>query len=58
VLEPYLRDPNLFESLNLTGGFLVFSIALIIFELKKVALANYLPSLVYAPLFTWLWLRS
>jgi uncharacterized protein len=57
VLEPSLRDPLLIESLNLTGGLIVFSIALIILELKKVSLANYLPSLLYAPVFTWLWLR-
>jgi uncharacterized membrane protein YqgA involved in biofilm formation len=56
--EPYLRNPRLIESLNLTGGLLVFSIALIILELKKVALADYLPSLVYAPLLTWFWLRG
>jgi uncharacterized protein len=55
LLEPYLRDPRLMESISLTGGLLVFSIALIILELKKVALADYLPSLVLAPLFTWWW---
>jgi uncharacterized protein len=54
LAEPYVRNPALIESLNLTGGFMVFSIALIILELKKIALADYLPSLVYAPLFTWL----
>lgn len=58
LAEPYLRNPRLLESLNLTGGLLVFSIALIILELKKVALADYLPSLVYAPLLTWLWVRG
>jgi uncharacterized protein len=57
-VEPYLRDPRLLESISLTGGLLVFSIALIILELKKVALADYLPSLVYAPLLTWWWLKS
>jgi uncharacterized protein len=57
ALEQHLRDPLMVEALNLTGGLMVFSIALIILELKKVALANYLPSLVYAPLFTWLWPR-
>jgi uncharacterized protein len=56
LIEPYLRHPGLLDSISLAGGFLVFSIALIILELKKVALANYLPTLVYAPFFTWLWL--
>ncbi len=57
LAEPYLRDPRLLETLSLTGGLLVFCIALIILELKKVALADYLPSLLYAPGLTWLWLR-
>ena len=54
--EPYLRNPDLVQALNLTGGLLVFSIALIILEIKKVALGDYLPSLIYAPLLTWWWL--
>jgi uncharacterized protein len=58
LVESYLRDPRLLESISLTGGLLVFSIALVILELKKVALADYLPSLVYAPLLTWWWLKS
>jgi uncharacterized membrane protein YqgA involved in biofilm formation len=57
LIEPYLRAPGLLESISLTGGLLVFSIALIILELKKVALADYLPSLVIAPALTWWWLR-
>jgi uncharacterized membrane protein YqgA involved in biofilm formation len=32
---------------------LVFSTALLILEIKKIELANYLPSLIYAPLLTW-----
>jgi uncharacterized membrane protein YqgA involved in biofilm formation len=57
LAEPYLRDPRLLEALSLTGGLLVFSIALVLLDLKKVALADYLPSLVYAPVLTWLWQR-
>jgi uncharacterized membrane protein YqgA involved in biofilm formation len=56
LIEPCLRDPNMLQSVSLTGGLLVFSIALVILELKRVALADYLPSLVYAPLFTWMWM--
>jgi uncharacterized membrane protein YqgA involved in biofilm formation len=56
LVEPYFRAPGLLESISLTGGLLVFSISLIILELKKVALADYLPSLVLAPLLTRLWL--
>jgi uncharacterized protein len=55
TLQPFLETHVLLDSINATGGFLVFSIALIILELKKVELADYLPSLAYAPLLTWLW---
>lgn len=58
LADPYLRDPTLLQSINLTGGLLVFSISLIILDLKKVPLADYLPSLLYAPLLTWLWMRA
>ena len=54
ALAPLLSDP-LLDSINATGGLLVFCIALIILELKKVELADYLPSLAFAPLLTWLW---
>ncbi len=54
-LEPHLHNPALIDSLNATGGLLVFCIALIILELKKFKLADYLPSLVFAPLLTWFW---
>ena len=50
-----MRDQMLMDSVNATGGLLVFCIALIILDLKKIELADYLPSLVVAPLITWLW---
>lgn len=54
-LQPLLEHQDLLDSINATGGLLIFSISLIILELKKVALADYLPSLIYAPLLTWIW---
>jgi uncharacterized membrane protein YqgA involved in biofilm formation len=54
-VAPWLRDPALMNSINATGGLLVFCIALVILELKKIELADYLPSLAFAPLITWLW---
>jgi uncharacterized membrane protein YqgA involved in biofilm formation len=33
---------------------MVFCVALIILELKKVELADYLPSLAFAPLLAWM----
>src|SRR6266704_2672439 len=53
-LGPLLEDRGLLDSLNATGGMLVFCIALVILELKKIELADYLPSLAFAPLLTWL----
>ena len=53
-LAPFLDNHMLLSSVNATGGLLVFCIALIILELKKIELADYLPSLAYAPLLTWL----
>jgi uncharacterized membrane protein YqgA involved in biofilm formation len=55
LLEPYLRNPALLDSINGAGGMLVFCIALIILELKKIELADYLPSLAWAPFIAWLW---
>lgn len=55
LLEPFLRDQALLDSVNATGGLLIFCIALIILELKKIELTDYLPSLAVAPLLTWLW---
>jgi uncharacterized membrane protein YqgA involved in biofilm formation len=57
-LEPFLRTlgpVNLVDSVNAVGGLLVCTVGLVIFEFKKVELADYLPSLALAPLLTWLW---
>lgn len=54
-LEPVLQQHALLDSVSAVGGMLVFCVALIVMELKKVELADYLPSLVLAPLITWLW---
>jgi len=58
TLAPFFHDPAnaaLLNSINATGGLLVFCIAMVILELKKFELADYLPSLAWAPLITWLW---
>lgn len=55
VFEPTFQQPMLIDSISATGGFIVFCVALVILELKRVALADYLPSLVLAPILTrWL----
>jgi uncharacterized membrane protein YqgA involved in biofilm formation len=56
-LLPWLNAHGLTDSVNATGGILIFSIALVIFEVRKIQVTDYLPSLVIAPLLTWWWLR-
>jgi uncharacterized membrane protein YqgA involved in biofilm formation len=54
--QPYLAAHQLTDSVNATAGLLVFCVSLLIFEVKRVEVADYLPSLAWAPLLT-LWLR-
>ena len=54
-LEPFLRTHALLDSVNAVGGLIVCTVGLVIFELKKVELADYLPALAVAPLVTWAW---
>jgi|SRR5580704_855294 uncharacterized membrane protein YqgA involved in biofilm formation len=53
-LEPFLQQHQLVDSINTVSGMLIFCVALVILELKKVELGNYLPCLAMAPLLTWL----
>ena len=54
---PVLEAHRLTDSVNATGGMLIFCVALVIFEVRKVQVTDYLPSLAIAPLLTWWWLR-
>lgn len=54
-LEPFLSGHDLLAPVNATGGLLIFSVALVMLGLKRIELADYLPSLAVAPLLTWLW---
>ncbi len=56
-LLPLLDAHRLTDSVNATGGFLIFCVALVIFEVRKIQVTDYLPSLAVAPLLTWWWLR-
>lgn len=55
ALQPWLESRALLDPVLATSGMIVFSIALVILSLKKVRLADYLPSLGFAPLLSW-WL--
>jgi len=56
-VEPYLRTHNLLmlQATNATAGILVCSVGLVIFEVRRIELADYLPSLAVAPLMAWIW---
>lgn len=56
-LLPVLDAQGLTDSVNATGGMLIFCVALVIFEIRKIQVTDYLPSLAIAPLLTWWWLR-
>jgi uncharacterized membrane protein YqgA involved in biofilm formation len=53
-LASFLQAHGLANSVNATGGLLIFCVAMLIFEIRKVPVTDYLPSLVFAPLLTWL----
>jgi len=53
IVGPFLVAHGLTDSVNATGGMLVFCVALIILDLKTLQLSDYLPSLAFAPLLTW-----
>lgn len=58
MAEPMLRHQAspMIDSINATDGLLIFCVAMIILEVKKVRVAEYLPSLIIAPLLMrWLW---
>ena len=50
---PTLAAHDLTASVNTAAGLLVATMALVIFEVRRVELANYLPALALAPLLTW-----
>jgi hypothetical protein len=52
LLAPWLRQHQLLDAVNATGGLLVFCVALIVLELRKIEVTDYLPSLAVAPLLT------
>jgi uncharacterized membrane protein YqgA involved in biofilm formation len=52
---PWLEHLGLLASINATGGLLVSFVALVILGVTRVEMADYLPSLLWAPLLTWLW---
>jgi uncharacterized membrane protein YqgA involved in biofilm formation len=55
LLEPFLTSHGLLDSVNAIAGLLIFCVALVMLGLKRIALADYLPSLLAGPVLTWWW---
>jgi uncharacterized protein len=56
AIKPFLDDhPELLYSISATGGLLVVCISVVILEIRRVPLANYLPALIVAPALAWWW---
>jgi uncharacterized protein len=53
--RPFLDAHSLIDSVDVTAGFAACAVALVIFEVRKVELTNYLPALVVAPLLSRWW---
>jgi hypothetical protein len=54
---PLLSKPLRAGTARAPLGILIACVGLLIFELKKIPVTDYLPSLIYAPLLTWLLMR-
>ena len=52
--KPLLVAHGLMDPVNVAGGLIACAIALMIFEARRVELANFLPALALAPLLAWL----
>jgi uncharacterized membrane protein YqgA involved in biofilm formation len=50
VIQHHLLDP-----INVVAGLLIVFVSMVIFEVRKIELADYLPALALAPLLTWFW---
>ena len=53
VIKPWVDHPELVSSINATGGLLVVCISMVVLEVQRVPLANYVPSLLVAPLLSY-----
>lgn len=55
AVTPLLLQHDIAWAVNATNGLLTFSVALVILQLKRVEIADYLPSLAIAPLLAYWW---
>jgi uncharacterized protein len=55
--RPLLEARGLLDPVNAVCGLLIFCVALLLFAIRRIAVGDYLPSLVMAPLLGWWLLR-
>jgi uncharacterized membrane protein YqgA involved in biofilm formation len=55
LAAPFLGAHGVLDSINTAAGMLVFCVALLILDIRRIEVGDYLPSLAFAPLLTWLW---
>ncbi len=53
VAGPWLAAHHWTNAVQTTAGLVLFSMTLVVLEVRRVELANYLPALAVAPLLTW-----
>lgn len=53
-LEPALSR-SMIEAIHAAGGLVICAVGVVIFEIRRVQLADYLPALIIAPLLAWIW---
>ena len=51
----FCTDHQLTDSVSAATGLVTAAVSLVIFEVRKVELANFLPAVVVAPVLEWLW---
>jgi uncharacterized membrane protein YqgA involved in biofilm formation len=49
AIEPWLNSHGVIGVVHASAGLIITYVALVIFEVKKVEIGNYLPALVVAP---------
>jgi uncharacterized membrane protein YqgA involved in biofilm formation len=55
ALAPVCGGHHLLDSISAATGLVVCAVSLVIFEVRKVELANFLPAVAVAPLLEWFW---
>lgn len=55
TFEPFLRQHSLIDPILATSGLLVFCVAMVILELKRFELADYIPSFAMVPTIAYFW---